>query len=186
MQASRLAVDLRRKEAQTAAERVREARATINTLQAQIQSAEAGVTLARANLADTRVVAPFAGTVLKKLVEAGEVVAAGTPLVTLVDLSKLHAKVYVAEGDLGKVKAGDAGRVYTDAFPRRAFEATVTEIAQQAEFTPRDVHMKDERVKQVFAVKLAIRNPDGALKPGMPVDARIRWSPAAPWGDGLP
>ena len=113
-------------------------------------------------------VAPFAGTVLKKLVEVGEVVAAGTPLVTLVDLSKLHAKVYVAERDLGKVRLGDAGRVYTDAFPRRAFEATVAEFAQQAEFTPRDVHMKDERVKQVFAVKLAIRNPDGALKPGMP------------------
>ena len=184
--ASRVTVELRRKEAQAAAERVREGRAKIGTLRAQLQSAEAGVTLARANLADTRVAAPFAGTVLKKLVEAGEVVAAGTPLVTLVDLSKLHAKVYVAERDLGKVRVGDPGRVYTDAFPRRYFDATVGEVAQQAEFTPRDVHMKDERVKQVFAVKLAIRNPEGALKPGMPADARIRWRPEAPWGDGLP
>jgi HlyD family secretion protein len=185
-QASQVAVELRRKEAQTAAERVREARATVGTLRAQIQSADAEVTLARANLADTRVLAPFAGTVLKKLVESGEVVAAGTPLVTLLDLSKLHAKVYVAERDLGTVKVGDPGRVYTDAFPRRYFDATVVEVAQQAEFTPRDVHMKDERVKQVFAVKLAIRNPEGVLKPGMPVDTRIRWSPGAPWGDGLP
>jgi HlyD family secretion protein len=186
MQASRVTVELRRKEVQTAAERVREGRATISTLRAQIQSAEAEVTVARANLTDMRVVAPFAGTVLKKLVEAGEVVAAGTPLVTLVDLSKLHAKVYVAERDLGKVKIGDPGRVYTDAFPRRYFDAAVGEIAQQAEFTPRDIHMKDERVKQVFAVKLAIRNPEGVLKPGMPADARIRWSPEAPWSDGLP
>jgi HlyD family secretion protein len=179
-------VELRQKEAQAAAERVREARATVGTLRAQIESAEAEVTLARANLADTRVVAPFAGTVLKKLVERGEVVAAGTPLVTLVDLSKLYAKVYVAEGDLGKIKVGDAGRVYTDAFPRRYFDAAVGEVAQQAEFTPRDIHMKEERVKQVFAVKLALRNAEGVLKPGMPADARIRWRPGTPWGDGLP
>jgi HlyD family secretion protein len=179
--ASRVAVELRKKEAQTAAERVREARAAVETAQAQIQSAEAGRLLARANLDDTRVVAPFAGTVLRKLVETGEVVAPGTPLITLVDLSRLYAKVYVAEEELGKVKVGDPARVYTDAFPGRHFEAAVSEVSQQAEFTPRDIHMKDERVKLVFAVKLAIGNPEGILKPGMPVDALIRWNPNAAW-----
>jgi len=183
--ASLVAVTSRRKEAETAGDRVKEARAAVETARAQIQSAEAGRMLARANLADTLVAAPFAGTVLKKLVEAGEVVAAGTPLVTLVDLSNLYAKVYVAEAVLGRIKIGDPARVYTDAFPRRYFDATVSEVAEQAEFTPRDVHMKDERVKLVFAVKLAIRNPQGILKPGMPIDARIRWSPSAPWADGL-
>ncbi len=182
---SQVTVELRQKEAQTAAERLEEALAAVETARAQIQSAEASQRLARADLNDTRVVAPFAGTVLRKLVEAGEVVAAGTPLVTLVDLSKLHAKVYVAEADIGKVKVGDRARVYTDAFPERYFAATVSEVSQQAEFTPRDVHMKDERVKQVFAVKLAIENAGGVLKPGMPVDARIRWSPEVVWGDGL-
>lgn len=182
--ASRVAVELRRKEAQTIAERVREARAAVETAQAQIQSAGAGVMLARANLNDTRVVAPFAGTVLRKLVEAGEVVAPGTPLITLVDLSRLHAKVYVAERDLGRVKVDDPARVYTDAFPKRYFEATVSEVSQQAEFTPRDVHMKEDRVKLVFAVKLAVKNPEGILKPGMPVDALMRWSSDAPWGKG--
>jgi HlyD family secretion protein len=176
---------LRQKEAQTVAERLQEARAAVETARAQIESAEAGRRLARANLNDAKVVAPFGGTVLKKLVEAGEVVAAGTPLVTLVDLARLYAKVYVAEGDLGKVKLGDPARVYTDAFPRRYFAAIAAEVSQQAEFTPRDVHMKDERAKLVFAVKLAIQNPEGILKPGMPVDARLRWSPQAPWGDGL-
>ena len=63
--------------------------------------------------------------------------------------------------------------------------ARLAEVSQQAEFTPRDVHMKDERVKLVFAVKLAIQNPQGILKPGMPVDARLRWDPEVPWGDGL-
>lgn len=151
---------------------------------ARIQSAEAGRALAQANLNDTKVTAPFAGTVLRKLVEEGEVVAAGTPIVTFVDLSKLHVKVYLPEREIGKVKLGDSARVYIDAFPRRFFEATVAEVAQQTEFTPRDIHMKDERVKLVFAVKLALANPEGLLKPGMPADARIRWKAAAPWSDG--
>jgi HlyD family secretion protein len=183
--ASTLAAQLRQSEAQTAAERVREARAGVETARAQIQTAEAIQLRVRADLDDARVIAPFAGTVLRRLGQPGEVVAPGTPLVTLVDLGRLYAKVYVAEIDLGKVKVGDPARVYTDAFPKRKVQAIVSEVSQQAEFTPRDVHMKDERVKQVFAVKLAIRDPEGVLKPGMPVDARVRWVPEAPWGDGL-
>jgi HlyD family secretion protein len=182
--ASALVIDVRRKEARVALEDASRARAAVAAARAQVEAAEAGRALARANVADTTVAAPFTGVVLERLVEPGEVVAAGAPLVTLVDLSKLHAKVYVAEVDLGRVKVGDPARVYVDAFPGRAFGATVAEVAQQAEFTPRDVHMKDERARLVFAVKLAIDNPEGVLKPGMPVDARIRWTPAAPWGDG--
>lgn len=184
-QTTRITVTFRRKEVETARGRLAEARAMVETARAQLQIAEASVKLAQANLNDTRVVAPFAGTVLTKLVETGEVVTAGTPLITLMDLSRLHAKVYIAEADLGKVKVGDPARVYVDAFPTRYFVATVAQIAQQAEFTPRDVHMRDERVKLVFAVKLAIENPHGVLKPGMPVDARIRWDPQALWGDKL-
>lgn len=157
----------------------------IEVARARIQSAEAGRTLAQANINDTRVLAPFSGTVLQKLVEEGEVVAAGTPLVTFVNLSNLNVKVYLPERDIGKVKLGSAARVYVDAFPKRFFEATVSEVAQQAEFTPRDIHMKDERVKLVFAVKLAVKNPEGFLKPGMPADARIRWTAEASWEDGL-
>ncbi|MBI4269821.1 MAG: efflux RND transporter periplasmic adaptor subunit [Candidatus Rokubacteria bacterium] len=171
--ASRVAVEVRRQEARTAAAQVAEARAAVAAAAAEVEAAEAARALARANLADTTVTAPFTGTVLRKLVEPGEVVASGTPLVTLVDLARLYAKVYVAEAELGRVRLGTPARVYTDAFPGRAFDAAVAEVAEQAEFTPRDVHMKDERVKLVFAVKLALRNPDGVLKPGMPVDARI-------------
>jgi len=180
---SLVAIGVKEKDVETAVERLREARAAVETARAQIQSAEASRALAQANLDDTRVVAPFAGTILRKLVEAGEVVASGTPLVTLVDLSRLYAKVYVSETDLGRIKLNDAARAYTDAFPRRPFEATVTEISQQAEFTPRDAHTKEERTKLVFAVKLALENPEGVLKPGMPADAQIRWDARAPWRD---
>jgi HlyD family secretion protein len=180
---SQVAIGVREKEVEAALERVREARAAVETAQAEIQSAEAGRALAKANLDDMRVTAPFGGTVLRKLAEAGEVVAPGTPLVTLVDLTRLYAKVYVSETDVGRVSLGDPARVYTDAFPGRPFEAAVTEVSQQAEFTPRDVHTREERARQVFAVKLGLANPDGILKPGMPADARIRWNPQAAWPD---
>ncbi len=180
-----LTIDLRRKEVERTRERLKEARAASEVARARIQAAEARRALAQANVTDTRVLAPFGGTVLRKLVEEGEVVAAGTPLVTFVDLSKLHVKVYIPERDIGKVKLGNPARVYVDAFSERFFEATVSEVAQQAEFTPRDIHMKDERVKLVFALRLAIKNPEGFLKPGMPADARIRWQAEASWGDGL-
>lgn len=180
-----LTVELRKKEVEQARERLREARAAVEVARARIQSSEARRALAQANVADTSVVAPFTGTLLRKLVEEGEVVAAGTPLVTFLDLSKLHVKAYIPDRDIGKVRLGNPARVYVDAFPHRFFEATVAEVSQQAEFTPRDIHMKDERVKLVFAVKLALNNPEGFLKPGMPADARIRWKADAPWGDGL-
>jgi HlyD family secretion protein len=184
-QTSQVTVKHRQQEVQTARGQRDEARAAVEIARARMQTAEASLQLAQANLRDMRVTAPFAGTVLRKLVEPGEVVAAGTPLITLVDLASLHAKVYVAERDLGKVKVGDAARVYSDTFPTQYFEAIVSQVAQQAEFTPRDIHMRDERVNLVFAVNLAIDNPQGVLKPGMPVDARIRWDPQANWRDGM-
>ncbi|NIR30853.1 MAG: HlyD family efflux transporter periplasmic adaptor subunit [Gammaproteobacteria bacterium] len=183
--ATGVSVELRRKEVEAVQAELEEARTAVTTARARVQAREADVALARAEHDDLRVHAPFAGTVLERLVEPGEVLAAGTPLVTLVDLSRLYAKVYVAERDIGKVELDAPARVYTDAFPERYFDADVSQVSQQAEFTPRDVHMKDERTRLVFAVKLALHNPRGILKPGMPVDARIRWDPEASWGDRL-
>jgi HlyD family secretion protein len=184
-QAMAIDVELRSREVDQAKERLREAVAASKAAKARVQSFQARKLQAEADLRETRVFAPFDGTILRRLVQEGQVVAPGTPLVTYVDLSQLYAKVYVAQGELGKIKIDDPARVYTDAFPKRYFEATVSEVSERAEFTPRDVHMKDERVNLVFAVKLAIKNPQGVLKPGMPVDARLRWDPESAWGDGL-
>lgn len=182
---TRTAVALRSKEAEATAARLQEAIAAIETARARMQTEEAGVALARANLNDTRVVAPFDGTVLEKLVETGEILAPGTPIVTFMDMENLYAKVYVAERDIAKVKLGDPSRLYADGFPDHYFDAVVDRVSQQAEFTPRDIHMPDERTKLVFAIKLAIRDSEGILKPGMPVDARIRWQAGSPWEDGM-
>ncbi|HSE89314.1 MAG TPA: efflux RND transporter periplasmic adaptor subunit [Candidatus Binatia bacterium] len=182
---SRIAVELRKKELDQARERLRETTVASRAAKARVQSLEARKVQAEADVKDTRVLAPFEGTVLRKLVEEGQVVAAGTPLVTFVDMLKLYVKVYLPESEIAKVRLGNTARVYVDAFPKKYFEAAVSEVSQQAEFTPRDIHMKDERVKLVFAVKLALKNPQGFLKPGMPADAKIRWKDESLWGDGL-
>lgn len=145
----------------------------------QEQAARARVAEIEAQLADTRIVAPAGGTVMAKLVEPGELVAAGRPIATLVNLEDLFVRVYVAEREVGRIRLGAVASVSVDAYPGRLFAGEVSEIAQQAEFTPKEVHMKDEREKLVFGVKLRIQNPEGLLKPGMPADARIQVEPDA-------
>jgi HlyD family secretion protein len=83
---------------------LREARAAVEAAKARAQTLEAHEQEAQADVADTRIHAPFDGTVLRKISQEGQVVAPGTPVVTFVDLSRLYAKIYVAQGELGKIK----------------------------------------------------------------------------------
>ena len=137
------------------------------------QAAAARVAQLEALLADARIASPTDATVIAKLVQPGELVAVGRPLATLVDLQALYVRVYVPEREIGRVRLGDAARIRIDAFPNRDFAGSVVEIAQRAEFTPKEVHVKDERVKLVFGVKVRIDNPGGWAKPGMPADVTI-------------
>lgn len=168
----RLAEDEQRG-AQAAAAAARAETAAARALQDEAQSA----------MADTRITSPLSATVVTKAAQEGELVFPGRVLAVLVDLTRPYLRVYLPERDIGKVKLGDPARVYVDSFPKRPFEAVVTEVAKKAEFTPKDVHMPDERVTLVYSVKLEIRNPQGLLKPGMPADALIRWKPEASWGN---
>jgi HlyD family secretion protein len=136
----------------------------------------------RSHVADFAIHSPIAGRVLTRTVERGERVEAGTPLFTLVDLDRLYVKIYVPEPSIGQVALGQEARVYVDTYPGRAFPARVSRISQEAEFTPKNVETREERVKLVFAVEVALaENPGGILKPGMPADAVVRWQPDAPW-----
>ncbi|MBI3456325.1 MAG: efflux RND transporter periplasmic adaptor subunit, partial [Candidatus Rokubacteria bacterium] len=143
----------------------------VETGRAQVAQAEAALGQARARLADTRLVAPIDGVVLRKNLEPGATAIPGTPVLTLVDPGTLWLRGYVSEVELGRVRVGQPARITVDAFPAEAFEGRVTEIASEAEFTPRNVQTQKERVNLVFRVKVSIVNPDGRLKPGMPADA---------------
>lgn len=158
-----------------------EARAAYETAKNQMDEAAARVKEIEAAFKDTELYAPSSGTVINKLVEEGEMVAVGAPVATLIDLSDIYVKVYIPEKDIGKIRLGNPARMYADAFPGRFFEGNVTEISQKAEFTPKEVHMKEERTKLVFGVKVGIKNPEGYLKPGMPVDVKVKWMEDASW-----
>jgi HlyD family secretion protein len=157
-------------------------RAERNALARQRRQAQAQLAEQRSHVADFSIRSPIAGRVLTRTVERGERVEAGTALFTLVDLDRLYVKIYVPEPSIAKVALGQEARVYVDAYPGRAFPARVSKVSQEAEFTPKNVETREERVKLVFAVEVALaENPGGVLKPGMPADAVIRWQPDAPW-----
>jgi HlyD family secretion protein len=114
--------------------------------------------------------APGDGVVLTRAIEPGEVAMPGGALVVVGDLSRLSLTVYLPEDRYGAVRVGDQARVTVDSFPGQAFTGTVQRVADQAEFTPRNVQTPAGRRTTVFAVKLALANPEGKLKPGMPAD----------------
>jgi len=142
--------------------------ATASAAQARAQLVEA-----QANLQDLTVRAPFNGTVMTRTAEPGEVIQAGTVIVTLLDLTKVYLRGFVPEGQIGRVKIGQAARVYLDSKPDQPVEAYVLRIDPQATFTPENTYFRDDRVKQVVGVKLQLKGATGFAKPGMPSDAEI-------------
>ncbi len=125
----------------------------------------------RAQLEMFTIVSPLDGVVVERLLHAGETAAAGAPILTLADLHQLTLAVYVPAFDLGRVALGQAVAVTVDSFPGQSFQGTVRRVASEAEYTPRNVSTRDERVNLVFAVEVWLPNPDLVLKPGMPADA---------------
>ena len=95
---------------------------------------------------------------------------AGSVPVTIIDLSQTWLTVYLPERLLGRVKLGDTCHARIDAYPKKDFRGTLTFIAEKAEFTPKDIQTKEERINQVYRMKITLPNPDRILKPGMPAD----------------
>jgi len=117
--------------------------------------------------------APILGIILSRNIEVGELAFPGSSIMTIADLSKVWIKIYVNEKDIGRVKHGQAAHVFVDSYPDKAFAGKVVAIANKPEFTPKTIQTKEERVKLVFAIKIAIDNKNYELKPGMPADAVI-------------
>lgn len=150
--------------------------------EAQLNQAEAAYDEACVARDELTLTAPSDGVVTNRLHEPGVVIAAGSPVLTLIDLDKLHLKVYVPENLIGQLHLGLPAKIYSDAFPDEPYDATVSYISSRAEFTPKEVQTPDERVKLVYAVKLAVNdNTDHRLTPGIPADAVIRWDDSVEW-----
>lgn len=140
------------------------ARARVAAVDAQIAEIEKA-------LADSVLNSPVAGTVTLKTARAGELVARGSPIVTVTDLDRPWANVYVAEPLVPNLRLGQKVTIVTDAGQR--LEGEITFISPQAEFTPRNVQTAEERSKLVYRIKVTVDNREGILKAGMPVEAEI-------------
>jgi HlyD family secretion protein len=148
-------------------------RERIDQARARLGEAEAALALAETRLGYATLTSPAAGMILAKNVEPGEQVAAGTPVVSVGEMGNVWVRAYISETDLGRVKVGQKARVTTDTWPGKVYDGTVTFISPEAEFTPKNVQTRKERVRLVYRVKIGISNPNMELKPGMPADAEI-------------
>ncbi len=144
----------------------------LDVARARVSQASAALDALVAQRAEWSIVAPISGTVLSRAVRAGEVVAAGGTVLSLADLSQVKLTAYVAEDRLGEIALNQPVRVTVDAFPGRTFDGRVTHIADEAQYTPRNVATQAERVNTVYAVEILLPNDNGLLRPGMTADAR--------------
>ena len=154
-------IDLRRKQEQ------------LVQLRADIDRARAQVGITEAQLNDTTISSPIDGVILVKSAEPGEVIAAGTAIVRIGDVDHPWLRAYVGETDLGRVKLGVKVNLTTDSYPGKIYHGVVSFISSQAEFTPKQIQTKEERVKLVYRIKVDVDNANHELKNNMPVDAEI-------------
>lgn len=140
---------------------------------ANLESAREALQMSRVKLNYTVLSAPVSGVVLVRQAELGEVVSAGTPVVTVADVDHLWLRGYLNETDLGRVRWGQSATVHTDTYPDKAYQGRVSFISSQAEFTPKSVETHKERVTLVYRIKIDMDNPNHELKPGMPAEAVI-------------
>ncbi len=145
----------------------------VKALEAKIRQAEAARDLAQLQVDRSSVRTISGGTVVSLNAQPGEMVNPGTSVVTVADLSDLWVKIYIPETHLNLVSLGDKVRIKVDSYPNRDFIGQVVNIASKAEFTPKNVQTKEERVDTVFAVKVKVLEGWDELKPGMPADVYL-------------
>ena len=146
--------------------------------QANLEQAKASLGLSRINAGYATLRAPAAGIITVRQAELGEVIAPGTPVVSVADLDHIWLRSYVAETDLGRIHWGQDVSVTTDTYPGKSYHGRIAFIAPNAEFTPKSVQTYKERVTLVYRVKIDLDNPNHELKPGMPADAHLQLAPA--------
>ncbi len=153
---------------------IEQARTDIVVAQERVQDARATVAQYQANLNYLVVKSPMPGDVITRSTEPGEVVAAGAPLLTLVNHDHLYLRGFIPEGQIGPVRPGQPALIYLDSLPKQPLKAKVRRIDPKASFTPENIYFQKDRIKQVFGVELILDdNSKQFAKQGMPADARI-------------
>jgi len=139
-----------------------------------VDLAKAGLSYDEARFRERQVVAPSAATVEVLDVRPGDLIAPNTPVATLLEKDQIYVRIYIPETEIGRVKVGQKAEVHVDSFPKTAFDGVVEQINQQAEFLPRNVQTREERVHQVIGIKIRINDPAGHVLAGMAADVKLK------------
>ena len=146
----------------------------IDAQRALVRQADAAVAQVQATIDNALIRAPFSGVVTVRHREPGESTGPGSPVITVMNTNDRWVRIYVREDQVGRVAIGRSAKITSDSHPNKTFNGRVTFIASEAEFTPRNVQTAEERVKLVYAVKIAIVGDAGMeLKPGVPADVVV-------------
>jgi HlyD family secretion protein len=148
-------------------------REQIASARGQLDQAKGSLSLAKAQYEQSIIRSPIEGVLTKQVAKVGETVNPGATVAKVVPLDQAYLTMYVPLPEMGRVKLGQKVSVSADTYPGKSYPGSVTQISDTPEFTPRNVQTQDERVKQVYEVKVTVENPGRELKPGMPADAVI-------------
>lgn len=151
--------------------------AAVKAASSELKSAISQKDLLLVNLDNEYLISPISGDVLLRTSEPGEIANPGQTVLTLIDRSRLKIKVYIAEKLLGRIKVGQKADIMIDSFPDSLFPGEIINISDKAEFTPKNIQTREERVKTVYAVTVSSGDRNGILKPGMPCDVLINLEP---------
>lgn len=155
------------------ADQKRQVKAQLESARKNLEAAKATDKLAAIRLDYAVLKSLIKGKAIARMYEPGEVVMAGAPIITIADLDDLTVRVYLPEIYLGKIKLGQEVAIQVDSYPQSSFPGQVKYISDKAEFTPKNIQTKEERVKQVFAIKISSSSHGGILKPGLPCNVII-------------
>jgi HlyD family secretion protein len=139
-----------------------------------VQLADAAYEYEQARFRERQVIAPAAALVEVLDVRPGDIIAPNTPVATLLEKDQIYVRIYIPETEYGRLKIGQKAELSVDSFPKKVFEGEVEQINQQAEFIPRNVQTREERVHQVFGVKIRIHDPEGKVLAGMSADVKLK------------
>jgi HlyD family secretion protein len=140
----------------------------------EVKSIDVQIEKIKDQIQKSKIINPIKGTVLAKYAEPNEITAFGKPIYKIADISEMTLRVYISETQLSQIKVGQNVTIKIDsANEMKSYQGTISWIASSAEFTPKIVQTKEERVNLVYAVKIVVKN-NGSLKIGMPAEMWIK------------
>jgi multidrug resistance efflux pump len=139
-----------------------------------VELAKAAYAYDLARYRERQVTAPAAAAVEVLDVRPGDLIAPNTPVATLLERDQIYVRIYIPETEIGRVRLRQTAEVRVDSFPNQVFNGAVEQINQQAEFLPRNVQTREERVHQLFGVKIRIDDSSGRVRAGMAADVKLK------------